>query len=82
MKLVPIDKIPTGQSRKSMKYIQSLVDEFNNSSATQVEIIFTPNDYVSPHSCYCSFFRTARISGCNIQIRMVGDRIFMKKIGV
>jgi len=75
MKFVAIEKIP---SRKKKK-LQRFIEEFINCGDAQVEIIFLPEEYIDAHSCYCSFYKAAKISGYNIIVHLMSNRVFIEK---
>ena len=74
MKLVEIDKIP----RARKKRLQGIIEDFVDSQVPRVEVTYTPGEYAHSHSCYSSFYKAARLSGHDIYVTTVGNKIFME----
>lgn len=78
MKLIPVNEIPKKSTTK--KRLQSLIEEFVDSTDTMVRIDFTPDDYKSATVC-CSCMRIAiKRSGRPIGATLRSGKVYLYKI--
>ena len=77
MKFVEVESIP---KRRARHHLQDFIEEFINSDAKIVKVIFSNHDYKSSRVCQSCLGVAAKKSGCRIRVSLRGDEVFLSKI--
>lgn len=77
MKFVEVESIP---KRRSKHHLQDFIEEFVNSDANVVKVIFSDHDYKSSRVCRSCLGVAAKKSGHHIKVSIRGEEVFLSKL--
>lgn len=76
MKLMPVESVP---KRRAKHRLQDLIEEFVNSDAKVVKIIFDEDDYKTPKVCRACLGVAVKKSGYSIKVSIRGNEVYLSK---
>lgn len=76
MKLEPVEFVP---KRRAKHHLQDLIEEFVNSDAKNVKVIFSDYDYKSSKVCRSCLGIAAKTSGYQIKVSLRDGEVFLSK---
>lgn len=77
MKFEEVEFIP---KRRSKHHLQDFIEEFVNSDAKIVKVIFGEHDYKSSRVCRSCLGVAAKKSGYHIKVSLRGEEVFLSKL--
>ena len=77
MKFEEVGSIP---KRRSKHHLQDFIEEFVNSDAKIVKVIFSEHDYKSSKVCRSCLGVAAKKSGHRIKVSLRGEEVFLSKL--
>jgi len=77
MKFIPVDDIPM---RRSKHDLRQFIEDFIESDAKIVKVIFSDQDYKSSRVCRSCLGVAVTKSGYNIKAVIRGEEVFLKKL--